>query len=156
MATRQKISLDPNFREFIELLNSRGVRYLLIGGYAVNFHGHHRSTEAIDFWIAVDQQNAELVTNVLHEFGFDLPEIRPERFLETGRVHVFGREPVRFDLLTSPAGVEFDDCYSRRTVATLDGAEVPVISFDDLIRNKEASGRDQDILDVKKLKRRNG
>jgi hypothetical protein len=104
MATRRKISLDPNFREFIELLNSEGVRYLLLGGYAVNYRGHHRFTGDIDFWIAIDRQNAGRVSKALQRFGFAPASVKPELFTESGKVHMFGVKPVRVDLLTGPSG----------------------------------------------------
>ena len=151
MATRKKISLDPNFKEFIALLNSEGVKYLRLGGYAVNYHGFHRFTGDIDFWIAVDPDNARRVSAALIRFGFSPQSVGPQQFLEQGKVHMFGVPPVRVDLLTGPSGVDFDACYARRVVANLDGVEVPVISLSDLRRNKRASGRDKDLLDLKQL-----
>ena len=106
MATRKTISLDPNFKEFIALLNSEGVRYLLLGGYAVNYYGYHRFTGEIDFWIAVDSENANRVSKALQQFGFSADAVRPALFMEPNRVHMFGRVPVRVDLLTGPSGVE--------------------------------------------------
>ena len=151
MATRKTISLDPNFKEFIALLNSEGVRYLLLGGYAVNYYGYHRFTGDIDFWIAVDSENANRVSKALQQFGFSADAVRPALFMEPNRVHMFGRVPVRVDLLTGPSGVEFDDCYERRVLATLDGIDVSLISLEDLRRNKLASGRDKDLMDLKGL-----
>jgi hypothetical protein len=154
MATPKKVSLDPNFKEFIELLNSEGVKYLLLGGYAVNFHGHHRFTADIDFWISPEEENSRRLSKALQRFGFSADAVKPEQFVEKGKVHMFGIKPVRIDLLTGPSGVEFDDCYQRRVQGVLDGAEVSVISLDDLRRNKSASGRDKDLLDLKKLPER--
>jgi hypothetical protein len=151
MATRRKISLDPDFKEFIKLLNSEGVRYLLLGGYAVNYHGHHRFTGDIDFWIAIDPENAGRVSKALQRFGFSAASVRPELFMERGKVHMFGLKPVRIDLLTGPSGVDFGECFSRRVVDTLDGLEVSIIGLADLRRNKAASGRDKDLLDLKQL-----
>jgi hypothetical protein len=151
MATRRKISLDPNFREFIALLNSERVRYLLLGGYAVNYHGHHRFTGDIDFWIAIDPENRQRVSNVLQQWGFSPQTASPEALAVPGKVHMFGRRPLRIDLLTGPSGVEFEECYSRRVVDVLDGVELSIISLTDLRRNKLASGRDKDLIDLKKL-----
>lgn len=151
MATRRKISLDPDFKEFIALLNSEGVKYLLLGGYAVNYHGHHRFTGDIDFWIAIDPENAGRVSKALQGFGFSAASVRPELFTEPGKVHMFGIKPVRVDLLTGPSGVDFNDCYARRIVDTLDGVELSIISLSDLRRNKLASGREKDLLDLKRL-----
>lgn len=151
MATPKTITLDPNFKEFIELLNSEGVRYLLLGGYAVNYYGHHRFTGDIDFWIAIDGDNAERVSRALQRFGFAPESVNPKMFEESGKVHMFGVSPVRVDLLTGPSGVEFNDCYQRRVNATLDGVSVSLISLVDLRRNKLASGRDKDTIDLKHL-----
>lgn len=151
MATPKKISLDPDFREFIRLLNSEGVRYLLLGGYAVNYHGHHRFTGDIDFWIATDVDNASRVSRALQRFGFSPASVKPELFTEPVKVHMFGIKPVRVDLLTGPSGVDFEECYTRRVVDVLDGVEVSIIGLADLRRNKLASGRDKDLLDLKQL-----
>ena len=151
MATRPKISLDPNFRDFIGLLNSDGVRYLLLGGYAVNYHGHHRFTGDIDFWIAIDPENRQGVSAALQQFGFPAESVKPDSFAEPGKVHMFGVRPLRVDLLTGPSGVEFDECYERRVTDTLDGVEVSIISLGDLRRNTIASGQDKDISDLKRL-----
>lgn len=151
MATRKTISLDPNFKEFIALLNSERVRYLLLGGYAVNYYGYHRFTGNIDFWIAVDSENANRVSKALQQFGFSADAVKPALFMESNRVHMLGRVPMRVDLLTGPSGVEFDDCYKRRVLATLDGIDVSLISLEDLRRNKLASGRDKDLMDLKGL-----
>jgi hypothetical protein len=146
-----RISLDPNFREFIELLNSEGVEYLLLGGYAVNYHGYHRFTGDIDLWIATTAENARRVASALGKFGFAEPAADPDRFLVPGKVHMFGVPPVRIDLLTGPSGVTFGDCFRRRVVDLLDGTPVSIVSLADLRANKLASGRDKDQLDLKKL-----
>jgi hypothetical protein len=151
MATRKKISLNPDFKEFIALLNSEGVRYLLLGGYAVNYYGYHRFTGDIDFWIATDVDNARKVSAALQRFGFSAPAVKPETFIEPGKVHMFGVPPARVDLLTAPSGVTFDDCYARRVNISLDGVPVPLISLADLRANKLASGRDKDQADLKRL-----
>jgi hypothetical protein len=152
MDTPTTLELDPNFKDFIALLNSGGVRYLLLGGYAVNYYGHHRFTADIDFWIAIDADNAERVSKALQEFGFAPEAVPPKQFTEPGRVHMFGRVPVRVDLLTGPSGVEFEDCYSRRIVDVIDGVSVSIISLADLRKNKLASGRDKDLQDLKDLR----
>lgn len=151
MATRKKISLDPNFKDFIELLNSERVRYLLVGGYAVNYYGYHRFTADIDLWIATDAENSQRVSQALQGFGFAPENVKPTQFVEIGKVHMFGVQPVRIDLLTGPSGVNFEECYARRTVDTLDGVNVSIISLADLRRNKTASGRDKDQADLKRL-----
>lgn len=146
-------SLDPNFGDLLACLNSAGARYLLVGGYAVNYHGHHRNTKDLDVWIAVDAENAERIVSALRTFGFSARTVRSSMFRNKGTVYTFGREPFRVDLLTQPDGVEFDACYARRIDAEIDGVRVPMISLADLLANKLASGRPQDLADVKTLSR---
>lgn len=146
------MNLFPDFRELLGLLNSARVKYLVLGGYAVNHYGHHRATKDLDIWIAADAQNAERVSRVMQEFGgFALKQVAPHLFERLGQAFMFGREPVRVDLLTGPSGVEFDKCYARRNIVEWDGIRVPLISFDDLKINKRASGRAQDVADVQAL-----
>jgi predicted nucleotidyltransferase len=146
-------TLSRDFRELLELLNSGGVRYLVLGGYAVNFHGHHRNTKDLDLWIAVDPNNAGRVSESLRQFGFPAASVPPSLFLQKGKVFVLGREPFRVDLLTNPSGVDFEPCYARRVETVLDGVAVPFIALDDLIINKRASGRLRDRADVEELAR---
>ena len=151
MATRTE-SLDPNFREFLKSLNWARAKYLVLGGYAVNYYGHHRATKELDVWIAVDPKNARLVSQVMESFGgFSAAQVPYKLFLQKGKVFTFGREPVRIDLLTSPSGIDFDECYSRRIEVTWDGVRVPLIALDDLRQNKETSGRLKDLDDVENL-----
>jgi hypothetical protein len=144
-------SLSPDFRELLELLNSAGVRYLVLGGYAVNFHGHHRNTKDLDVWIAVDADNAGRVSQALQHFGFPAASVPSSHFLQKGKIFIFGREPFRVDILTDPSGVDFEFCYGRRVEAELDGVRIPFISLEDLRTNKTASGRLRDLADVENL-----
>lgn len=106
--------LDPNFKDLLECLNSAGARYLVLDGYAVNFHGYHRNTKDFDVWIAADPDNAERVSKALQQFAFPPSSVPPSRFLAKGIIHVFGREPLRVDILTDPSGVQFEDYLSRK------------------------------------------
>ena len=150
MGTQDRINLAPDFKEFIELLNSENVEYLLLGGYAVNYYGHHRFTADIDFWIATSPKNAERVARVMKRFGFD-EAADASRFLEPNRMHILGVSPVRIDVLTGPSGVDFADCWPRRSIVEIDGVKLPVIGLADLRANKAASGRDKDVSDLKHL-----
>ena len=145
------ISLDPNFRDLLECLNSAGVRYLVVGGYAVNFHGHHRNTKDLDVWLARDRENAQRVSSALQAFGFARSSVPASKFLAAGDIQTFGREPFRVDLLLNPSGIEFDPCYARRVEAVLDGVRVPFIALEDLRENKRASARLQDLADIENL-----
>jgi predicted nucleotidyltransferase len=145
-------------------LNLAGVKYLVIGGYAVVHYGPVRTTDDLDIWIAVSQENTRKVSQVLQTFGgFTAAEVKSSLFQTQRKVFVFGRGPVRIDILTSPDGINFKESYERRTHAVWDGVKVPLISLRDLIANKRASGRAKDQADVenletgkKKPKRRKG
>jgi predicted nucleotidyltransferase len=145
------VSLFPDFKEFLKLLNSSKVRYLLIGGYAVNFHGHHRTTGDMDLWIAVDSDNAQRISVALQQFGFASGTVPPEMFLEKGKIFRFGVKPVRIELLTSPSGIDFEPCYARRIETEIDGALVPIVALQDLRQNKRAAGRPKDQDDLLNL-----
>jgi predicted nucleotidyltransferase len=144
-----KVDLYPDFRELLESLNSAKVKYLLLGGYAVIHYGYHRTTDDLDIWIAIAPENAEKLSAVLRKWGgFSAAKVPAEMFLEAGKVFIFGREPVRVDILTQPSGVNFEACYSRRNPVELDGIVVPMISLEDLRANKLASGRNKDLADL--------
>jgi predicted nucleotidyltransferase len=143
--------LDPNFKELLKSLNSAGVKFLVIGGYAVNFHGYHRNTADIDIWIAIDPQNAQNVSTALQRFGISASSVPPEDFQQRGRIIRFGRPPWRVDILTDPSGIDFETCYERRVVGDLDGLGIPFISLEDLKINKAAVGRTKDRADIENL-----
>jgi predicted nucleotidyltransferase len=148
------ISLNRDFRDLLNCLNSAGVRYMVIGGYAVNFHGYHRNTKDIDIWIALERDNAARVSRALKDFGFAPATVPASKFLDRKAVHAFGREPFRVDLLTAPDGIEFEACYPRRVEVMLDGIKVPFIGLQDLRENKQATGRLRDLADVENLPRK--
>jgi hypothetical protein len=144
-------ALPPDFLDLLKCLNSAGVRYLLIGGHAVNFYGYHRSTADLDLWIAVERENAARVSAALQAFGFLAESVPASLFEDVGPVFTFGRKPLRVDILTKPSGVEFDECYANRVETTFGGVPATVIGREDLVRNKRAAGRDKDVEDWKKL-----
>lgn len=145
------VKLPPEFSEFLNLLTRHGVKHLVIGGYAVSYHGYSRFTADIDIWIEVNPNAANKVVDALKEFGFDVPGLKPELFLEKGRITRMGIPPMRLEILTDIDGVQFDACYANRTLAEIDGQQVSFISLEDLKRNKAASGRTKDLADLEKL-----
>ncbi|MDB5323135.1 MAG: hypothetical protein JWN40_4766 [Phycisphaerales bacterium] len=147
-----KVNLFPDFKELLGSLNSAGVRYLVLGGYAVNHYGYHRATDDLDIWIATDPANTEKVSVALQEFGgFPASKVKPSMFQERGKVFIFGREPVRVDILTGPSAVDFETSYLRKNLVEWDGIKVPLISFEDLKTNKRGSGRAKDLADLENL-----
>src|SRR5512147_490801 len=101
------IQLPPDFKEFLRLLNAHEVEYLLIGGYAVSYHGYPRATAGMDLWIAVSPTNAQRVVAALKEFGFDLPDLSPDLFLRPWQIVRLGMPPIRIEIATTISGVDF-------------------------------------------------
>jgi hypothetical protein len=145
------IHLPPDLREFIKLLNSNHVEYLLIGGYAVGYHGYPRPTGDLDIWIAISSQNAARVVAALKEFGFDSPELSVQLFTRKKQVIQMGVSPIKIDISTTISGVSFNQCYAKRIVDELDGIQVNLINLKDLKTNKKASGRLKDLNDLENL-----
>lgn len=143
------IRLPPDFREFLRLLNSHEVEYLLIGGYAVNYYGYARATADIDVWIRRSPENASRIAAAIRDFGFT--QAGEELFLEPGKVIRMGVPPLRVEVQTSISGVDFDECWRNRLTVDLDGVPVPLISRDDLKANKKACGRLKDLADLEQL-----
>lgn len=146
------VRLHPDFREFLKLLNAARVEYLLIGGYAVGYYGYSRATLDMDVWIAVRPRNAKKMAVVMSGFGFPKGSLDESVFLEKGKILRLGLPPVRLEILTDISGVTFDDCYARKNRVTLAGIKVNLIGFDDLLRNKAASGRHKDLDDLERLR----
>ena len=141
--------LPPDFKEFLQLLNSHGVEYLLVGGYAVGYYGYPRATADMDIWVSIEPANVEKVLRALAAFGF--AEVSAEIFLKEDRVIRMGVPPLRIELITGASGVTFIECYEKRTVAVLDDLKVNLIGLDDLKLNKKASGRYKDLNDLEHL-----
>jgi hypothetical protein len=147
----EKLPLPADFKDFLQLLNSAKVEYLLVGGYAVGHYGYPRTTGDMDIWIAATPSNAERVAEVLRQFGFSSASVKSAMFSTPGQIVRLGIPPICIDLITSATGVEFAECYARRNVRVIDGIEVNVIHPDDLKQNKKASGRARDLNDLENL-----
>lgn len=145
--------LNRHFQEFIELLESRGVRYLIVGGYAVGLHGFPRYTGDLDIFIAISEDNARKLLEVFAAFGFPDLGLTKQDFLEEEIVVEIGREPLKIQVLTGIDGVTFEECYDGKMSLELGDRKVPFIGFDDLLRNKAASPRAKDKIDFEELKR---
>ncbi len=147
----EPIEFPSDFSEFLRLLNVHHVEYLLVGGFAVAIHGYPRATADMDVWVARNARNADRIVATLREFGFDLPSLNVELFLEPDRIVRMGNAPIRIEVLTSIDGVDFGECARRSIIQMVDGSEVPVIGLDDLKVNKRASGRSKDLADLDNL-----
>lgn len=141
--------LPEDFKEFIRFLNANDVKYLLVGGWAVGLYGNPRATKDIDFLIAVNDGNLTKLQKAFYEFG--APTIDMAQFKEKGNVFRMGRSPIQIDIITEADGIEIEECYSRRNVITVDGMDICVVSKEDLIRNKKATGRYRDLADVESI-----
>lgn len=143
--------LPPDFKEFLQLLNAHQVEYLLIGGYAVSYHGYPRATVDMDVWVAINPANAKKIVTVLEEFGFQSSELTAELFLKENRIIRMGVPPLRIEVTTGIDGVEFNECYAERISDSIDGVLVNLINLRHLKTNKQASGRAKDLNDLEHL-----
>jgi predicted dehydrogenase len=145
------VNLPPDFKEFLRLLNDHEVEYLLVGGYAVAYHGYPRATADMDIWVAIHPRNAQRLVAAIRAFGFDMPELSPDVFLKEDQVIRMGVPPVRIEIVTSATGVNFKACYAERIIDELDGVVVTVINLEHLKINKKAAGRHRDLDDLEHL-----
>ena len=145
--------LNQDFREFIGLLESENVEYLIVGGYAVGLHGFPRYTGDIDFFVAINPSNAKKLLQVFDQFGLGEIGLGLEDFLEENFVVEIGREPRKIQILTGIDGVSFNDCYPRRIELIDDGLKLRFIGKRDLIVNKAASARPKDLIDLEQLEK---
>ena len=145
--------LNQDFLDFIGLLEEEKVEYLVIGGYAVGVHGFPRYTGDINFFVAIGEENAGRLLRVFEKFGFGDIGITRADFLKQDHVVEIGREPRKIQVLTGVDGVKFDECATRKVEIVFGGVRVKFIGKEDLIRNKAASGRPKDRIDVEELEK---
>lgn len=146
-------ALNRNFEEFLRLLNGQGVKYLVIGGYAVAVHGYVRATGDLDVFVELAEENIHRLMAVLKDFGFDTTVVSKEVLLTRGKIIRFGVPPLRLEIMNEISGVEFSACYPKRVTEQIGSIAVPFIDLENLIRNKQASGRPKDLADVAELTR---
>jgi hypothetical protein len=146
--------LNKDLREFLELLNSNGVEYLVVGAFAVAFHGYPRYTADLDLLLRPTADNADRVLRALSQFGFGDLDLHAGDFQEPGKVIQLGVIPNRIDLLTAISGVSFDDAWATRRKGQLEGIATQFIGREALLRNKECTGRAKDIGDAEELRQR--
>jgi len=145
--------LSQDFKEFVKLLNQNKVKYLIVGGYALAYHGYPRYTQDIDFWILTNLENANNLLKVLKEFGFSSLNISKEDLTTQGNIIQLGYPPNRIDILTEIDGVAFEEAYPSRVEVELEGEKMYLINLDYLMQNKAASGRLQDKADLEQLEK---
>lgn len=145
------VHLPPDFKDFLRLLNAHQVEYLLVGGYAVGYHGYPRAIADMDIWVAISPKNADRLVAVFKAFGFDVPELSADLFLKENQIICMGVPPVRIEIITTASGVTFEDCFAERVTDELDGIGVNLIGLEHLKVNKRASGRHKDLNDPEHL-----
>jgi hypothetical protein len=142
---------NQDFKEFFESLNDNNVHYLVVGGYAVAFHGHPRYTKDIDVWVERNQENARALILAIEQFGMGSLGLKEEDFLIPDQVIQLGYPPDRIDILVSITGVQFSECYPNRIEVKVDEVKINFIDLEHLKKNKKASARLQDLADLEKL-----
>ena len=143
--------LNKDYKEMLQCLLEENVRFLLVGAYAVAVHGFPRATKDIDFFVWATPENAANLMRALAKFGAPLDDISESDFSSEGVIFQIGNSPRRIDIITNISGIKFEQAYANRKAILIEGIEVPVISLQDLIANKRASGRMQDLADIEKL-----
>ena len=126
---------------------------MVVGGYAVGIHGHPRYTGDLDIWLLPHSDNAKKILKVVKDFGFASLDIKEADLMKEDSVIQLGYPPLRIDLITSIDGVHFNECYPNRKIIEIDGLSVNFIGYADLIKNKKASGRHQDLGDIENLEK---
>jgi hypothetical protein len=144
--------MPEDLKELLRAFNDHAVKFLIVGGYAFGVHAEPRATKDLDIFVRSDEENSKAVFRALAQYGAPLDDLTPSDFMD-GTTFQIGQPPARIDILQQIDGVTFDEAWENRIEGTVDGQiQAAVISRDDLIRNKLATGREQDILDVKKLR----
>ena len=148
MPLRENQSLSQDFIDILSAFTDEKVEYLLVGGYALGFHGYSRATGDIDLWVRREIDNSMKVFRALGKFGAPLLDLKSDDFLIAETVFQIGVPPNRIDVITDIDGVVFDTAWPERTTTVIDGLEIPLIGKTQLLLNKRATGRPKDIPDI--------
>ena len=146
--------LAQDFEDFVRLLNTYEVKYMVVGGYALAFHGKPRHTGDLDIWINISEENAERMLKVLKDFGLSSMGFEKDDFLKPGYITQIGYPPLRIDILNNIDGIEFNDAVQNMQRVSLDDFEISYIGLSDFIKNKQASGRSQDLADIMEIQKK--
>ncbi len=144
--------LNDDFQDFITALNKYGVRYILVGGYAVVVRGYSRSTGDMDVWIEKSETNYECFLEAIHNFGIPTDAIPKDKFFSIAfDVFAFGKPPYAIEIMTAVKGLDFESTYNKATWEEIDGITIKVIHLNHLIEAKKAAGRNKDLNDIENL-----
>jgi hypothetical protein len=142
--------LPDDFKDFLNILNQKQVRYLIVGGWALGVHGYIRATGDMDIWISTEDDNLDLLINALAEFGVP-GGISKDFFKEKGNAFRMGTPPMRIELITEASGIDFRSSYKNKIEIEADGITIPFLAYQDLVKNKRSSGRLKDLADLEGL-----
>ena len=145
------MEVQQDFKELLELFNEHNVEYIIVGGYALAFHGAPRYTGDIDIFVKPDSKNAKQILTVLDKFGFGSVGIKQEDLEKPNKVIQLGFPPVRIDIITSISGLSWDEAVNERVVGEYGDITVYYIGRSHYIINKKASGRKKDLADLEAL-----
>lgn len=148
------MTLAKDFEDFLELLNKHKVEYMVVGGYALAFHGKPRHTGDLDIWINITTKNARSMVQVVKEFGMQSLGLEEADFLRPGYITQIGYPPLRIDILNHIDGLEFKEAKKEMQIIDADGLSVRYIGLHDFVKNKLASGRPQDLSDIKEIQKK--
>jgi predicted nucleotidyltransferase len=150
------MELSRDFNDLLRALSNAGAEYLIVGAHALGIHDRPRTTKDLDVWIRATPENAHRTWQALAAFGAPMDRLRVEDLIDEDTIFEIGVAPLRIDILTSISGVTFDKAWPNRIEVERDGLRVPFIGVEDFLANKDASGRDQDIVDAANVRRRLG
>ncbi len=145
--------LNPDFKDMLSCLSEKGVRFIVVGAYALAAHGYPRATGDIDIWLSNTPENAKKVLDALNTFGAPTGKITQLDLQKIDTVIQLGIEPSRIDLLTGIDGVAFDDAFLNKITVEIDGLKIPILGKDDLLKNKMSTNRDKDLSDIAWLRK---
>ena len=146
------MKVQKDYEEFLKLLNRSNAKYVIVGAYALAYHAKPRYTKDMDIFIEPTVENATAILQAIKDFGFRETDLTPKDIVEEDKILQLGYEPIRIDILSSLSGCIFSEVWENRIKGKYGNTEVYFIRKDDLLKNKRASGRKQDIVDIDLLK----
>jgi len=144
--------LNKDYKEMLQILSNNKVKFLVVGAYAMGAYGYPRATGDFDIWVEASLENSEKIYQSLSDFGVPLSELTKTTFREERVVFQIGVAPRRIDIITKIDGIDFKKAYSDKQEIEIEDIKIPLLSKEDLIRNKESTGREKDKLDAKYLR----
>lgn len=145
--------LNEDYRDMLQCLSDEGVKFLLVGAYALAAHGYPRATMDIDLWVMPTAENGEAVIRALRKFGAPLHGLTLSDLQKKSTVFQIGVPPRRIDIITGASGLQFEEAFARSVSVDIEGLKLRILSIEDTIRNKRSSGRTKDLADVEVLER---